>query len=50
MNDNIYYVGMDVHKAITVIVVLNYLGQQIMRTMVETKSDTRRRESWDRRR
>jgi transposase len=40
MNDNIYYVGMDVHKAITVIVVLNYLGQQIMRTMVETKSDT----------
>jgi hypothetical protein len=40
MNDNIYYVGMDVHKAITVIEVLNYLGQQIMKTMVETKSST----------
>jgi transposase len=40
MNDNIYYVGMDVHKAITVIVVLNYLGQEIMRTVVQTKSDT----------
>lgn len=40
MNDNIYYVGMDVHKAITVITVLNYSGQEIMRTVVQTKSDT----------
>lgn len=40
MKDNRYYVGMDVHKAITVIVVLNAVGKQIMRTLVETKSSS----------
>jgi transposase len=40
MKDNRYYVGMDVHKAITVIAVLNAEGKQIMRTLVETKSSS----------
>jgi transposase len=40
MKDNKYYVGMDVHKAITVIAALNAEGKQIMRTLVETKSSS----------
>src|SRR5262245_49588736 len=36
---NVKYVGMDVHKAITVIVVLNALGQIESRTQVKTKAD-----------
>jgi transposase len=38
MND-IKYVGMDVHKAITVIVVLNALGQMESHSKVKTKAD-----------
>jgi transposase len=37
--NNVKYVGMDVHKAITVIVVLNALGHIESRTQVKTKSD-----------
>jgi transposase len=36
---NIKYVGMDVHKAITVIVVLNAAGQVESRTQVKTKAE-----------
>ncbi len=36
---NIKYVGMDVHKAITVIVVLNVLGQVESRSQVKTKAE-----------
>ncbi len=36
---NIKYVGMDVHKAITVIVVLNALGQVESRSQVKTKAE-----------
>lgn len=38
MKNSLYYVGLDVHKAMTVIVVLNSNGKQIMRTVVETKA------------
>jgi len=38
--NQVKYVGMDVHKAITVIVVLNALGQVESRTQVRTKSET----------
>ncbi|MBS1807402.1 MAG: hypothetical protein JST84_04330 [Acidobacteria bacterium] len=38
--NNIKYGGMDVHKAITVIVVLNSLGQVESHTEVETKAQT----------
>ena len=34
----IYYVGMDVHKAITVIVVIDSTGKEVRRFLVETKS------------
>ena len=37
---NVKYVGMDVHKTITVIVVLNALGQFESRAQVKTKADT----------
>ena len=37
--NNIKYVGMDVHKSITVIVVLNELGQFESRSQVKTKSE-----------
>lgn len=37
--NNVKYVGMDVHKAITVIVVLNALGQIESRTQVKTKAE-----------
>jgi transposase len=37
--DNIKYVGMDVHKAITVIVVLNALGQMESHSKVKTKAE-----------
>src|SRR4029453_1279612 len=37
---NLKYVGMDVHKAITVIVVLNALGQIESRSQVKTKAAT----------
>lgn len=40
--NNVKYVGMDVHKAITVIVVLNVLGQVESRTQVKTKADNLR--------
>lgn len=40
MKDNRIYVGMDVHKAMTVIIVLNALGKQIMHSVVETKAAT----------
>ena len=40
--NNLKYVGMDVHKAITVIVVLNVLGQVESRTQVKTKADNLR--------
>jgi transposase len=36
---NVKYVGMDVHKAITVIVVLNALGQIESRSQVKTKAE-----------
>ena len=38
MQDNKYYVGMDVHKATTTIVVLNGEGKQIMQSVVETQA------------
>lgn len=37
---SVKYVGMDVHKAITVIVVLNALGQFESRAQVKTKAET----------
>lgn len=37
---SVKYVGMDVHKAITVIVVLNALGQMESRAQVKTKAET----------
>lgn len=37
--NNVKYVGMDVHKAITVIVVLNTLGQIESRAQVKTKTE-----------
>jgi transposase len=37
--NNVKYVGMDVHKAITVIVVLNALGQFESRSQVKTKAE-----------
>ena len=37
---NVKYVGMDVHKSITVIVVLNALGQFESRAQVKTKAET----------
>jgi hypothetical protein len=37
--NNINYVGMDVHKSITVIVVLNELGQFESRSQIKTKSE-----------
>ncbi|MFN0088609.1 MAG: IS110 family transposase [Blastocatellia bacterium] len=40
--DNIKYVGMDVHKAITVIVILNAAGQVESRTQVKTKAENLR--------
>ena len=40
MSNSISYVGLDVHKAMTVIVVLNSNGKQIMRSVVETKAAT----------
>ena len=40
MKDSKYYVGMDVHKAATVITVLNSAGKQIMKSIVETKANT----------
>lgn len=36
---NVKYVGMDVHKSITVIVVLNALGQFESRSQVKTKAE-----------
>jgi hypothetical protein len=36
---NIKYVGMDVHKSITVIVVLDALGQVESRSQVKTKAE-----------
>ena len=36
---NVKYVGMDVHKAITVVVVLNALGQIESRSQIKTKAD-----------
>jgi transposase len=36
---NVKYVGMDVHKSITVIVVLNALGQVESRSQVKTKAE-----------
>jgi len=36
---NVKYVGMDVHKAITVIVVLNALGQMESHSKVQTKAE-----------
>lgn len=38
MKDSRFYIGMDVHKEITVIVVLNSSGKQIMKITVETKA------------
>jgi hypothetical protein len=38
--NNIKYVGMDIHKAITVIVVLNALGQIESHSKVKTKAET----------
>lgn len=40
MKDKTYYVGMDVHKATTVIVVINNEGKQLMKSIVETKANT----------
>ena len=37
--NNVKYVGMDVHKSITVIVVLNELGQFESRSQVKTKGE-----------
>jgi transposase len=37
--NSVKYVGMDVHKAITVIVVLNAAGQIESRTQVKTKAE-----------
>jgi hypothetical protein len=37
--NNIKYVGMDVHKSITVIVVLNELGQFESRSQIKTKGE-----------
>src|SRR6266545_2468065 len=37
--NNIKYVGMDVHKSITVIVVLNELGQSESRSQIKTKGE-----------
>jgi hypothetical protein len=37
--NNVKYVGMDVHKAITVIVVLNALGQMESHSKVKTKAE-----------
>jgi hypothetical protein len=39
MKDNRNYVGMDVHKATTVIVELNQEGKEKMRMVVETKAE-----------
>ncbi len=39
---NVKYVGLDVHKAITVIVILNAAGQVESRTQVKTKADNLR--------
>ena len=36
---NVKYVGMDVHKAITVIVVLNALGHMESHSKVKTKAE-----------
>jgi len=36
---NVKYVGMDVHKSITVIVVLNELGHFESRSQVKTKAE-----------
>ena len=36
---NVKYVGMDVHKSITVIVVLNAIGQFEIRSQVKTKAE-----------
>jgi transposase len=38
--NNVKYVGMDLHKAITVIVVLNALGQMESHSKVKTKVET----------
>src|SRR2546422_4989705 len=38
MNYRIYYVGLDVHKAMTVMVVLNGQGKQVSRSVMETKA------------
>jgi len=40
MKDKKYYVGMDVHKATTVIAVLNSEGKQKMQAIVETKASS----------
>jgi len=40
MKDKIYYVGMDVHMATTVIVAINAVGKQIMQAIVETKASS----------
>jgi hypothetical protein len=37
--NNIKYVGMDVHKSITVIIVLNELGQFESRSQIKTKGE-----------
>jgi hypothetical protein len=37
--NNVKYVGMDVHKSITVIVVLNKLGQFESRSQIKTKGE-----------
>ncbi len=38
MSYRIYYVGLDVHKAMTVMVVLNAQGKQVCRSVLETKA------------
>jgi transposase len=40
MKDNIFYVGMDVHKATTVMVILDSSGKQTMQQIVATKAST----------
>lgn len=40
MKSSRLYVGLDVHKAVTVIAVLNAEGKQTMQLLVETKADT----------
>ena len=41
--NNIKYVGMDVHKSITVIVVLNELGRFESRSQIKTKETEKNR-------